>query len=197
MGVNPAFQQLKLALAEADGRVASMRARVGEYEHRIQQLTASAKMVPEIETEMTQLNRDYAVNKSNYDQLIARRESASMGVDLSAQSGIAEFRLIDPPTLPNKPSAPNRLLLLPLVGLAALGAGAALTFLISQLRPAFSDGRTLREATGLPVLGTVSMLSTPERIRTRRRGLLAFSGGLVSFVGAIAVATVALMLIQR
>jgi polysaccharide chain length determinant protein (PEP-CTERM system associated) len=197
MGVNPAFQQLKLALAEADGRVASMRARVGEYEHRIQQLTASAKMVPEIETEMTQLNRDYAVNKSNYDALIARRESASMGVDLSAQSGIAEFRLIDPPTLPNKPSAPNRLLLLPLVGLAALGAGAALTFLISQLRPAFSDGRTLREATGLPVLGTVSMLSTPERIRTRRRGLLAFSGGLVSFVGAIAVATVALMLIQR
>lgn len=196
IGVNPAFQQLKLALAEADARVASMRARVGEYENRIQQLTASAKMVPEIETEMTQLNRDYAVNKSNYDQLIARRESANIGVEMSAQGGIAEFRLIDPPVLPNKPSAPNRLLLLPLVGLAALAAGAALTFLISQLRPAFSDGRALREATGLPVLGTVSMLSTPERTRTRRRGLLAFTGGLASFVGAIAVATVALKLIQ-
>jgi len=197
MGVNPAFQQLKLALAEADARVASMRARVGEFEKRIQQLGASAKMVPELEAEMAQLNRDYAVNKSNYDQLVARRESASIGVEMSAQAGIAEFRLIDPPTLPNKPSAPNRLLLLPLVGLAALAAGAALTFLISQLRPAFSDGRALREATGLPVLGTVSMLSTPERIRTRRRGLLAFSGGLASFVGAIAVATAALMVIQR
>ncbi|ATE60946.1 XrtA system polysaccharide chain length determinant [Thauera sinica] len=197
MSANPAFQQLKLALAEADARVASMRARVGEYESRIQQLSNSARMVPELEAEMTQLNRDYAVHKSNYDALVARRESANIGVEMSAQAGIAEFRLIDPPTLPTKASAPNRLLLLPLVGLAALVAGAALTFLISQLRPAFSDGRALREATGLPVLGTVSMLSTPERIRARRRGLLVFSGGLASFVGAVAMATVALMVIQR
>lgn len=194
---NPVFQQMKLALAEAQARVASLRARVGEYESRVNQARAASKMLPELEAELAQLNRDYAVHKSNYDSLVARRESANIAVEMDAKSGIAEFRLIDPPSLPVKPSAPNRLLLMPLAGLAGLAAGFALTFLISQLRPAFSDGRALREVTGLPVLGTVSMLPTPERQRLRKRGLMAFSGGVVAFVGAIGLATFVLHLIQR
>lgn len=193
---NPVFQQMKLALAESEARVASLRARVSEYESRLTELQAASRMLPEIEAEMTQLNRDYSVHKTNYDALVSRRESANIAVEMDNQSGIADFRLIDPPSLPTKPSAPNRLLLMPLVGIAALGAGLAITFLISQLKPSFSDGRTLREVTGLPVLGTVSMLSTPERRKARMRGLLAFGGGLSAFVGAIGLATLALTIIQ-
>lgn len=193
---NPVFQQMKLSLAESESRVASMRARVSEYESRLAQLEGAAKMLPELEAEMTQLNRDYAVHKTNYDSLVARRESANIAVEMDNQSGIAEFRLIDPPSLPVKPSAPNRLLLMPVAGAAGLAIGLALTFLLSQLRPSFVDGRGLREVTGLPVLGTVSMLSTPERRRARLRGLFAFGGGLAGFVGAIGIATVVLNIIQ-
>lgn len=197
LNANPVFQQMKISLAEAQARVASLRARVGEFDSRLTQARALSKMRPELEAELTQLNRDYAVHKSNYDSLVARRESANIAVEMDAQSGIAEFRLIDPPSLPVKPSAPNRLLLMPLAGLAGLAAGFALTFLISQLRPAFSDARSLRDVTGLPVLGTVSMLQSPERARHRKRGMVAFSGGLVAFVGAIGLATFVLHLIQR
>lgn len=193
---NPVFQQMKLSLAESEARVASLRARVSEYESRMAQLQGAAKMLPELEAQMTQLNRDYAVHKSNYDSLVSRRESANIAVELDSQSGMAEFRVIDPPSLPVKPSAPNRLVLMPLAGLAGLAAGLALTFLISQLKPSFSDNRTLREVTGLPVLGSVSMLATPERRKARLRGLFAFGGGLVAFVGVMAIATVALNLIQ-
>ncbi|MBR0568560.1 chain length-determining protein [Azoarcus sp. L1K30] len=193
---NPVFQQMKLSLAESESRVASMKARVSEYEARLAQLQSAAKMLPELEAEMTQLNRDYAVHKANYDSLVARRESANIAVEMDNQSGIAEFRLIDPPSLPVKPSAPNRLLLMPMAGMAGLAVGLALTFLISQLKPSFTDGRSLREVTGLPVLGTVSMLSTPERRKARVRGLFAFGTGLAGFVGAIAVATVVLNFIQ-
>ena len=56
--------------------------------------------------------------------------------------------------------------------------------------------RGLREVTGLPVLGTVSMLTTPERRSARRRGLLAFGAGLFAYVGMVAAAVVALQLIQ-
>lgn len=197
LNANPVFQQMKISLAEAQARVASLKARVGEFDSRLTQARALSKMRPELEAELTQLNRDYAVHKSNYDSLVARRESANIAVEMDAQSGIAEFRLIDPPSLPVKPSAPNRLLLMPLAGLAGLAAGFALTFLISQLRPAFSDARSLRDVTGLPVLGTVSMLQSPERARHRKRGMVAFSGGLVAFVGAIGLATFVLHLIQR
>ncbi|MDI3490040.1 MAG: protein tyrosine kinase modulator [Thauera sp.] len=193
---NPVFQQMKLALAESESRVASMRARVAEYQGRLDHLRELAKRVPEIEAEMAQLNRDYNVHKANYDSLVSRRESAAISVEMNTQGGIADFRVIDPPTLPTAPSAPNRLLLLPLAALAGLGAGFALTFLISQLRPAFADGRMLREVTGLPVLGVVSMLQTDERRRKRRRGLLAFGGGVLAYAASFAVAVVALKLIQ-
>ncbi|MFT3759479.1 XrtA system polysaccharide chain length determinant [Thauera sp.] len=193
---NPVFQQMKLALAESESRIASMRARVGEYQARLDQLREFAKRVPEIEAEMAQLNRDYNVHKANYDSLVARRESATISVEMDAQGGVADFRVIDPPTLPSAPSAPNRILLMPLAALVGLAAGFALTFLISQLRPAFADGRNLREVTGLPVLGTVSMLQTDARRNKRRRGLAAFGGGIVAYAASFAIAVVVLKLIQ-
>ncbi|HPE05149.1 MAG TPA: GNVR domain-containing protein, partial [Thauera sp.] len=173
LDANPYFQQMKLALAQAESRVASLNARVAEFQSRLDQLRERARLVPEVEAELAQLNRDYAVHKTNYDALVARRESANIAVEMNTQTGVADFRVIDPPTLATKPSAPNRLLLIPVAGLAGLLAGFALTFLISQLRPAVVDPRGLREVTGLPVLGTVSMLTTPERRSARRRGLLA------------------------
>lgn len=195
-GMGSGIEQTKLALAQGEARVASLRARVGEFESRLLRLQEDAQRIPELETEMAQLNRDYSVHKSNYDALVSRRESANIAAEMSSQSGIADFRVIDPPSLPNKPSAPNRLLLLPLAALVGLGAGFALTFLISQLRPAFSDPRQLREISGLPVLGTVSMLPTPERRRKRRNGLIAFGTGLAAYAGVFAMATVALQILQ-
>jgi len=88
------------------------------------------------------------------------------------------------------------MVLIPIIGLLGLAAGVALTFLISQLRPAFTDGRVLREVLGMPVLGTVSMLSTPQRVRERSRGLMIFGTSVVLFVAAMAAATMAIKLIQ-
>lgn len=195
-GMGSGIEQTRLALAQGEARVASLRARVTEFESRLETLQADAQRIPQLETEMAQLNRDYSVHKSNYDALVSRRESASIAAEMNTQAGIADFRVIDPPSMPTKPSAPNRLLLLPLAALVGLGAGFALTFLISQLRPSFGDPRQLREISGLPVLGTVSMLPTPERRRKRRNGLIAFGGGLAAYAGAFAFATAALKILQ-
>ncbi|MCK0509232.1 XrtA system polysaccharide chain length determinant [Aromatoleum anaerobium] len=193
---NPVVQQMKISLAEAEARVASLAARVAEFGSRLAQLRSSAELLPKIEAEQTQLNRDYEVHKRNYESLVTRRESANMSVEMTAQGGITEFRVIDPPSLPNKPAAPNRALLMPLAGLVGLVAGIALTFLLSQLRPAFGDVRSLREITGLPVLGAVSLLADPVFERRRRRGLLAFGGGVTGFVMAVAGMTAMVQLLQ-
>lgn len=195
-GSNPVFQQLKMALSEAEAKVASLRARLAELSSRLGQLRSQQELLPKIEAEQTQLNRDYNVHRQNYDSLVQRRESAAMSVEMSAQGGITEFRVIDPPTLPRTPAAPNRLLLMPLAGLLALAAGVAVTFLIGQFRPAFVEPRGLREMTGLPVLGVISLLPDPAREKADRRRLMLFGGGVASFAVAVGAMTVLLKWLQ-
>ncbi|MFZ2295458.1 MAG: XrtA system polysaccharide chain length determinant, partial [Polaromonas sp.] len=145
-----AYQELNRLLAISEVQVASLRARVGEYEARFSRARELMKTAPQIEAEFAQLNRDYDINKKNYNDLVARRESAVMTGDLDTAAGVADFRLIDPPRASPTPVAPNRLLLLPLALLAALGAGLAVTFIASQLRAVFYDARSLSAAAGLP-----------------------------------------------
>ena len=83
--------------------------------------------------------------------------------------------------------------LLPVVLLAALGAGLGVAFAASQLRPTFGDADQLRLATGLPLLGVVTMLTSDDDRRRQRGSLFRFvaaSGGLVGlFIAGIVAMT--------
>ena len=171
---NPVFQQMKVSLAEAEANVASLRTRVAEYESRHKRSTELLKTMPQIEAEYTQLNRDYDINKKNYEQLVTRRESAELTGDLESASGLADFRLIDPPRVSSTPVAPNRLVLLPLGLLIAIAGGVFVAFVASQLRPVFFDGKSLREVTGIPVLGMVTLLPNEARRLQERASLYRF-----------------------
>lgn len=194
INANPAYQQMKVSLTEAEATVAALRVRVAEYESRYARAVSKIKLMPEVEAEYAQLNRDYDVHKKNYDSLIQRRESASISEGMTDMSSVADFRLIDPPRASRTPVGPNRVVLLSLALLAALATGVAGSFAASQLRPTFFDTHTLREVSGLPLLGTVSKVVTPADRQREKRDLLRFGGGLGLFVLlyglAIAVAAI-------
>ena len=197
LNANPIYQQLKLNLAEAETNIASLKVRVAEYESRYQNMRNYSKLAPEVEAEFAQLNRDYEVHKNNYQQLVTRRESASMGGELESTGGIAEFRVIDPPRVNPKPVAPNRMMLLGVVLVISLGAGVFVSLLTSQLRPTIFDVRTLRDVSGLPVLGNVSMLASEARNARNRRGLIGFLVSLGGLIAAFAGAFAFLLLTAR
>jgi uncharacterized protein involved in exopolysaccharide biosynthesis len=182
------FQQIKIALADAEAKVAALRGRTSELEARLGQLRAAASLLPQVEAEFAQLNRDYEVQKKNYEGLVSRRESAALSEEMDSAAGIADFRIIDPPRVAPKPVAPNRLMLLPLVLLAALGAGGLASLLVSQVFPTVHDTRSLRALAGRPVLGSVTLLAHPAVMRRRLRGALLFAGGVGSLVGMYGVA---------
>jgi polysaccharide chain length determinant protein (PEP-CTERM system associated) len=172
---NKVYQDIKVSLADTESKIAALRARVADSDARLAQAKAASSTIPKIEAEYTQLNRDYDVNKKNYEALIGRRESAAMSGDMESKSGVGEFRVIDPPRVAPRPVSPNRPLLLAGVLLASLAAGAGVAFMLSQIKPTFFDSRSLRTYTGLPLLGSVSMLSDVATRARNRRSVLAFS----------------------
>lgn len=192
---SPMLQQLNVALSEAEARVASLQARVNEYSARATSLRGQSAQVPEIEAQLAQLNRDYEVNRENYQKLVERRESARLSGDLSSATDMLNFRVIDPPLAPNTPSGPNRLQLFTAVFIAALGAGLAGAFLLSQLRPTFLSQAALREATGLPILGAVSMNWTAEQTVLRKRRLYGLAASVLLLFGAYGAGLTAILVL--
>jgi hypothetical protein len=120
-----------------------------------------------------------------------------MSGELDVASGVAEFRLIDPPRVAPKPVWPNRMLLLPLVLVVAIGLGLATTFLASQLRPTFGNADELRLITGLPLLGVVSLLTTDTDRRRERLHLFVFMGASGGLVGMFVAGLIGMTLMSR
>jgi polysaccharide chain length determinant protein (PEP-CTERM system associated) len=179
---SPMLQQLKVALTEADAKVAAISVRVQEYAARQARLQALSKAVPEAESQLAQLNRDYQVNKDNYEKLIGRREAAKLSGELSSTTEMMTFKIIDPPTMPVAPVGPNRPLLNSAVLLAALACGASAAWFISQARPTFDGPGTMRQVTGLTVLGTVQMNWTAVETVKRRRAQAALAASFATLL---------------
>jgi polysaccharide chain length determinant protein (PEP-CTERM system associated) len=184
---SPVYQGMRSMLAESDAMVAELQVRVAEYEKRVRDLTDQVNNVPVIEAELKQLDRDYQVIAAKHEDLLSRRETAKLGEDVEQTASDVTFRVIDPPFVPSKPSEPNKLLLNSVVLLLALGIGAAVALLASLIKPVIVDQQSLVKLTGLPLLGIVTLVPSPEQRRRETWGLVTYSSLmivlLVAFVG--------------
>jgi len=187
---NKMYQELKLVEASEEANVAALKSRVAEYRKRIQKLQTQIGTMPEIEAELKKLDRDYMINKNNYDTLISRRESASLASRAEQAGDTIQFKIIDPPWVPYTSSEPKRLLLSSLALLLAIGGGLGLVFLIAEMNPTIYDRKMLQKLTGVPVWGGVSLVLTDAEQSSGRRetillittlALLIVAYGLVMF----------------
>ena len=107
-----------------------------------------------------------------------------------------KFQVVDPPSAPRKPSAPNRPLLLFGVLFAGVAAGCGVAFGIGKMRSTFATASKLETAFELPVIGTVSLAMTDAAravARKKRKLFVAASGAL----GGLFVVLLAAEFIQR
>lgn len=195
--LNPVYQQLTIAIAEADATVASLKARVAEYQSRLAQLKRAVDSTLDVEAEYTQLTRDYGMYKENYAAMLARSETASLSGEVESKTDVVDFRVIDPPRVPLKPSWPNRPLLISLVPLVGILAGIVVAFLVSQLRRTVTDRRVLRELTGLPLLGSVTRIETEAVKLRKRKSLIAYALSFFSLIGAYGILLTMQMFMAR
>jgi hypothetical protein len=142
--------------------------------------------------EQARLNRDYEVLKRQYDKLLEDREQVRLRSDVQSKTDAVNFRIIDPPSRPNVPVAPNRPLLLTLILIVACAAGAGTAFAKGQLQTTFATQGRLEQITGLPVLGSVGEVLTAERKTQAKQRLKWFAGAGAALAGSYAL----LMLVE-
>lgn len=159
---NPVLEQLRVRLVDVTAQIASLerQERLGRSE--VDRLEAMARSEPEVQARAANLNRDYAVLRRNYDELLTRREAIQIAGAARNNSDRVRLEVVDPPSLAARPVAPNRRLLFSVVLAVGLAAGLATAFALSRLDQSFYTLQDLR-ALGLPVLGGISAPHQPRR----------------------------------
>lgn len=198
---NLLYQQLRISLGEEESNIGAINVRVEEYAKRIEKLKQQVQNLQQVEIELNRLDRDYALNKKNYEELVARRDSAELAGQAEQSGNSIQFRIIDPPFAAEEPVAPNRLMLSASVFLLAIGGGLGGSFLLSQINPAIYNRKLLQELTGMPVFGSVSRVYTDSELLKQRLKYTAFVIAsmllLVMFGGVILIQHYDLMYIEN
>jgi polysaccharide chain length determinant protein (PEP-CTERM system associated) len=128
---------------------------------------ARLNLTPETEQELSVVSRGYEEAKFNYNSLLQKQTQSQLATSLGQQQQGQQFHIIDPPKLPDKPSAPNRFLI-SLVGLGlgtALGLGLATFLELTDVR--FRQEKDLEGILPARMLVGIPRLSTPQEDRSR------------------------------
>jgi polysaccharide chain length determinant protein (PEP-CTERM system associated) len=189
---SPAWVSLRAIVAEREGQVQAAAARKAQLQADLAQLGNRQASEPGVAADQERLNRDYDVLKRQYDKLLEDRDQVRLRTDVRAQTDAVTFRVIDPPSQPNVPLTPNRPLLLTLILLVGLAAGAGTAYVLGQIQTTFPTQNRLAEATGLPVLGSIGEVFTEEGKAKHRQRLLWLGGG----AGALGAAWAVLLAVE-
>lgn len=177
--VDPVVQNLQVTLNSTDLQVTTLQAQLKEADAEVDRLQRTVKIGPQLEAELARLNRDYGVNKAEYDALLQRLEAARIS-NQANESAALRFKILEPPGIPLRPLKPNKRLLLVGVLLMALLLGAGIAVFRGQTHPVFHTKSALAAALKLPVLGHVSRVYTTEESGARKRSAIAYGSAVAA-----------------
>ena len=160
--------------------IKNLSTQITTYQRRLE-------MTPKREQELALITRDYETTRDMFKQLLAKRGEADVAAELEQRQKGEKFRVIDPARMPERPAGPNRLRLL-IVGLVlALGAAGVAVVLAEQVDTSYRRAEEVRATAGVPVLSTIPRIVTEDdRLRSarqRRMAMAAVAVGLLAVVG--------------
>jgi polysaccharide biosynthesis transport protein len=114
----------------------------------------AANLNSETYIKLQQLRRAADSDRKDYENYLAQYNNISEQREMQSASA----RIISPATLPRSPSS-NRLKFYALGGMAGLGSGLLLAFLLEYFKPGFKTSTDIEQSFGLPVVGCVPLVS--------------------------------------
>jgi polysaccharide chain length determinant protein (PEP-CTERM system associated) len=142
---------------------------IAEAERRSREISSRLDRAPIASAQLEQLMRDYDLAKRRYDDLRIKVTQTQMARAAEERGQGETLEVLDNPTLPSTPTAPNR----PLI----IGAGVIIGFILGAGLAAFREGKdhslkTLKDVRAYSqfnVLGSVPLLENDLVVRRRRR----------------------------
>lgn len=185
---NPAYQELRSKLNESRRNADGIGARLSATQGMLDAELDRSKRIANSENALSELTRDYEVNRDIYQDLLKRRENARVSMDLDEKQQGLTFRIQEPAVMPLRPSG-LRLMHFAIAGLT-LGFLLPLGLLFGYARfdPRVRSASQIERIAGVPVLATIPPYAT---IADRRRN--AVRGAILAIIIVAVLLTYATM----
>src|SRR5467141_1070844 len=164
-----------LPLAEVESQLKVTKLEIESYQEatkklraRMDDLESRLNLTPLREQQLAEVTRNYDNSRQNYQSLLQKKLQSELATNLEKRQQGEQFRIIDPPNLPLKPSEPNRLVIVTIGWALGICVGLGLTALLEMTDETVHNERNLLESVSVPVLVHVPVIrSRRERIGTR------------------------------
>lgn len=172
----PQIQTLRAHLRQDDMNIADLTKRARQIQDQTRLLQGRIQESPMVEQRLKELTRSYQSALEFYNDLLKKRENSKMAKDLAQEQEGEQFRTLDPPSLPVKPSFPRKMYF----GVGGVGAGFLLSlgimYILMLTDNTLHTERDVEVFLKLTVLSVVPVLAAPSH----GSGSLEISEGVVS-----------------
>ena len=175
------LQQLRAQLHQADLAVEQKKQEQAQLQQQIKTLQGKIQLTPMVQQQYKSLTRDYQTALDFYNDLLKKRDEAQMATELEHRQEGENFRVLDPPSFPERPSFPDRRVFA-LGGLVlGLGIGLGLARLAEVRDKSIRRVRDVEALLGVPTLGVITLRSPSNIVGLtagKSSGFLASSAGI-------------------
>ncbi len=178
------LQANQIEIKNREQAIAALNDRINEYQARLNQ-------EPIREQQLADLTRGYDQSKASYDDLLKKKNDSAMATSMELLQQGERFRIIDPPSLPMKPSFPNRLKFCAIGLFVGLVLGAGSVWAAEMMDDRVYSELELRKLLPVSILSELPLISAPNDEREQQRrdmmGWVATAGVLAIIIAGSAV----------
>ena len=154
----PQIQELRSKLRQDEVRIADLTNQHTKIQDQIRLLEGRANTSLMVEQQLKELTRNYQSALDYYNDLLKKQQNSAVATDLVHQQEGEQFRVLDPPSLPTKPSSPK------IPYFAGWGLGGGMVLGLAVLYLFMATDRTLHTENevekylNLPVLASLPVM---------------------------------------
>jgi polysaccharide chain length determinant protein (PEP-CTERM system associated) len=181
---NPAYLQIQQQLRSLDTELGALRKERTDVRSQLDEYARRLDVAPEIEREYLTLTRDYEIVQNEYREIKQKIAEAEMARSLEVEQRGERFAQIRSPYAPSTPHSPNRLGIILLGFVLALGGGIGIAAIAEASDSTIRGARDLRDILETPPIGAVPYIYNAGD-RRRRNMRWAVAAGLFVSVALI------------
>jgi polysaccharide chain length determinant protein (PEP-CTERM system associated) len=155
----PQIQLLRAKLRQDDLTIANLKREQAQIQAQARQLQGRMEATPMVEQQYKEITRDHQTASDIYNDLLKKSQSSTMVGALVHEQNSEQFRVYDPPNLPQSPSFPKKPYFLGGGAFGGLAIGFGILFLLAMMDKTIHSEHDAELFLHLPVLTVVPTLA--------------------------------------